>query len=87
MDTLDTKGASELLHISVQFTQQLASRGEIPAVQIGGSWLFVKNDLLQWLSEKSRNEQRYRQEQARLAAELPPSPRRRGRPRKLEACG
>jgi len=87
METLDTKGAAELLHISVQFAQQLASRGEIPAAQIGGSWLFIRNDLLSWLSEKARNEQRLRQEQARIADQLPRPERSRGRPRKINVSG
>ena len=81
-DTLDTKAAAELLHISVQFTQRLASRGEIPAVQLGKSFVFLKTDLIQWLAERARNEQRQRQEQVELADIMPRPIRKRGRPRK-----
>lgn len=81
-ETLDTKGAAELLHISVQYTQQLANRGELPAVQLGGAWLFLKSDLIEWLAERARNEQRFRQEQAKLADQIPKPVRSRGRPRK-----
>lgn len=81
-ETLDTKGAAELLHISVQFAQQLANRGEIPAVQLGKSFLFLKSDLIQWLADRARSEQRERQRQMALAAEMPRPIRTRGRPRK-----
>ncbi len=81
-ETLDTKGAAELLHVSIQLTQRLASRGEIPAVQLGKSFLFLKSDLIQWLTERARNEQRQRQEQVELADIMPRPIRPRGRPRK-----
>lgn len=85
-DTLDTQGAAELLHVSKAHTQELARRGEIPAVLLGGSWLFVRTDLLDWLRARAADEQRARREAAATVASLPKPARSRGRPRKIHAA-
>ena len=82
-DTLDTKGAADLLHISTKLTQKLAQTGEVPAVYLAGQWLFPKAELLSWLTDRAREEQRMRREQALAAAEIPKPVRGPGRPRKV----
>ncbi len=83
-DTLDSKGAAELLHVSVKHVQELARKGEMPAVWIAGQWIFVKDDLLSFLSQRARDEQRQRRETTQHLNSVldPASPRKPGRPRK-----
>jgi excisionase family DNA binding protein len=83
-DTIDSKGASELLHVSVKHVQELARRGEIPAVWIAGQWVFVRDELLAYLIQRSRDEQKQRREtQFHVDAVVDPSVKRKaGRPRK-----
>ena len=86
-DTLDTRGAAELLHVSEAYVQQLARAGVIPATQLGNHWLFIRQDLLDCLRARAAEEQRQRREQTELAAAQPKPIRRRGRPRKIEISG
>jgi len=86
-DTLDTRGAAELLHVSEAYVQQLARTGRIPGAQLGNHWLFIRQDLIDCLRAMAAEEQRKRREQAELAAAQPKPIRRRGRPRKIEISG
>ena len=83
-DTLDSKGAAELLHVSVKHVQELARKGEIPAVWIAGQWIFIKDDLLSSLVQRARDEQRQRREMSLYMNSIVESvnPRKPGRPRK-----
>lgn len=83
-DTLDSKGAAELLHVSVKHIQELARKGEIPAVWIAGQWIFIKDDLLSSLVQRARDEQRQRREMSLHVNLIVESvnPRKPGRPRK-----
>ena len=84
-DTLNTEEAAKVLKCSKQFVCELARRGELPAVQLGGQWLFVKLQLLDWLSAKAFDEQARRREQsfhvAKTAGDELVKKRERGRPR------
>lgn len=84
-DTLNTEEAAKVLKCSKQFVCELARRGEIPAVQLAGQWLFVKAQLLEWLSAKAFDEQARRREQsyhvANSSGNEPVQKRERGRPR------
>jgi excisionase family DNA binding protein len=86
-DTLDTRGAAELLHVSESTVQALARSGEIPGTQLGGHWLFVRQDLLDTIRARAAEEQRARREQAAIIATLPRPNRTRGRPKKLGPSG
>lgn len=83
-DTLDSKGAAELLHVSVKHVQELARKGEIPAVWIAGQWIFIKHDLLSSLAQRARDEQRQRREMSLHVNSIVESVNQRkpGRPRK-----
>lgn len=82
--TLDTRGAAELLHVSESTVQALARAGEIPGTQLGGHWLFVRDDLIETLRARAAEEQRARRETAERMALLPKPHRTRGRPRKIQ---
>lgn len=83
-DTLDSKGVADLLHVSVKHVQELARRGEIPAVWIAGQWIFVRTELMDHLIQRSRDEQRQRREtHIHVESVIEPNMKRRvGRPRK-----
>jgi excisionase family DNA binding protein len=86
-ETLDTKGAAELLHVSEKLAAKMAREGELPAVWLAGQWLFVRHELLSWLTDKAREEQRFRREQALAMADIQKPARGPGRPRKIQVVG
>jgi len=48
-EILDLTQASEILKLSKKMISNLAYKGEIPASKIGNKWLFIRNQLLEWL--------------------------------------
>lgn len=80
-ETLDTRGAAEILHVSEKLTAKMAREGELPAVWLAGQWLFVRQELLTWLSDRAKEEQRFRREQVLAMAEIEKPSRPRGRPK------
>jgi len=87
MDTMTTKHAADLLHISEKLCAKLAREGEIPAVWLAGQWLFLRDELINWLVERAREEQRSRREMALAMQNIEPPKRSAGRPRKVHAVG
>jgi len=85
-ETLDTKAVAGFLHSSVQYAQQLISRGELPAFEVGRGYVVLKSHLIAWAAERSLNEQRLRQEKARMAEATPRPIRKKGRPRKIDVA-
>jgi excisionase family DNA binding protein len=49
MRTLDLDQAAKLLHLHPDTLQQRAKAGDIPAAKPGKRWVFVEDDLLDWL--------------------------------------
>lgn len=84
-DTLNSEEASSLLKCSKALACELARTGEIPAVQLGGQWLFVKSQVIEYLLERAREEQALRREEIGAKATRVNNaepPRGRGRPRR-----
>ncbi len=50
------KEAAELLKMHPTTVYRLARRGQVPAIRIGISWRFIKEDLLAWLQEKLKGD-------------------------------
>lgn len=86
-DTLDTRGAAELLHVSETTVLALARSGKIPGTQMCGHWLFVRQDLLDTIRANAAEEQKFRREQAAALALIPRPERKRGRPKKIDISG
>ena len=86
-DTLDTRGAAELLHVSETTVLSLARSGKIPGTQMCGHWLFVRQDLLDTIRANAAEEQKFRREQAEAMARMPKPERKRGRPKKIDIAG
>lgn len=52
--TLDSQAAAEMLHIHEQTLEKMARNGEIPACKPGKAWVYLTDELLEWLREQSR---------------------------------
>ena len=84
-ETLNSEEASSLLKCSKAIACELARTGEIPAVQLGEQWLFVKSLIMDYLHERAREEQALRRDHAApnsLVFASQEQPRGRGRPRR-----
>lgn len=85
-DTLNTEEAANILKCSQQLACELARRGEVPAMMLAGQWLFVREQLMQWITDRAREEQAKRREMTLAASKIVSEidetiPRTRGRPR------
>lgn len=49
MMTLDLQQAAELLKLHPQTVLQCARSGDIPAAKPGKCWVFIEEDLIDWL--------------------------------------
>ena len=53
----------------------MAAAGELPGAKIGSAWVFLLDNLIQWLREQVKILQEARKEQKTYQSELPPLPR------------
>jgi excisionase family DNA binding protein len=49
MKTLDLAEASALLKLHPQTILQKARSGELPAAKLGKCWVFIQQDLIDWI--------------------------------------
>lgn len=57
-EILDIEEAGEILKLSKTTLNKLASKGEIPASRIGKNWVFIRNQLFEWLRVTAAGNQR-----------------------------
>lgn len=87
MRTLDVIECAEFLKVCRETVLRLAQAGEIYGARIGHAWVFLEDDLVDYLRRESRRQTSERQTEKRVAAGLQtPQPsvspiRRRGRNR------
>ena len=55
-ETIGSDQCAELLRCTPEQIEELARVGDLPALKIGRSWLFVRSDLLSYLAERARAE-------------------------------
>lgn len=67
--TLDDVTCADMLKCSVSHLRRLARQGAIPATKIGRRWVFIEQDVVEWLRKKT-------------APKPVVQPRLQGRPRK-----
>ena len=48
-EVLNAEQAADLLKFHVEYVRELARQGKIPAVKVGGSWRFVREEIINWL--------------------------------------
>lgn len=61
MKTLDIDECAEFLKINRTTASELAASGELPGAKIGRAWVFIEEDLVEYLRGKVRQQQRERQ--------------------------
>ena len=72
-DTIDAAQCAELLHCTEETAEEMARKGEIPALKIGRGWIFVRTDLLQFLAERARKEAEERRLNFRARSQTNPT--------------
>ena len=88
-EILTADEAAEMFRVSTPYIRGMANSGEIPGTKMGDDWRFVRQDLVDFLSERSRREQKARKfQQEQRQQELPQTftPNKRGRPRKNDVA-
>lgn len=59
-DTLDLSEAAALLKVDAETARQLAANGTLYAAKIGRSWVFLRDDLIEYLRREVREQTRQR---------------------------
>ena len=55
-DTLNAADAAAVLHADQETVLMLARKGELPGAKIGKSWVFLRSDVLEYLSNRVKQE-------------------------------
>jgi excisionase family DNA binding protein len=55
-DTLNAAEAAAVLHADPETVLMLARKGELPGAKIGKSWVFLRSDVLEYLSNRVKQE-------------------------------
>jgi len=96
MDTFDIDSCAEFLNVNRTTILELAGNGELPGARIGRAWVFLKEDVIDFLRAKIREQSAERRASARktekpeppLAVVLqPPRSRRKATPALPEFIG
>lgn len=56
LDTLNAIDAAAVLHADPETVLLLARKGDLPGAKIGKSWVFLRSDVLDYLSNRVRQE-------------------------------
>lgn len=68
--TLNINECAEFLKIKRTFALELAGSGKLPGAKIGRTWVFLQNDLVEYLRSEASRQQSERQDKERLANEF-----------------
>jgi excisionase family DNA binding protein len=90
LKTFDIDECAEFFRVDRKTALKLAGRGELPGAKIGRAWVFLQDDLAEFLRTQVRMQMRQRQVEsevqagldvsaARTPSMLPPPPRSRKR--------
>ncbi len=83
MKTLDLEQAADFLKVSPSTAQEMAASGKLPGAKIGRAWVFLVEDLVEYLREQVCIQREVRREQTQstaIAVLLPKRSRRRELP-------
>jgi excisionase family DNA binding protein len=81
-EILTAEQAAGLLQFSVHYTRTLAMRGQIPAIKWGDDWRFVKQQMLDYLTQCATREQQSRKHEFSQQPDEKRITKKRGRPAK-----
>jgi excisionase family DNA binding protein len=85
MKTYDINETADFLKVDRSTALELAGTGEIPGAKVGRSWVFLENDLVEYLRDTVRRQTDLRREQSNSTQrkntriEAPDNPAKRGR--------
>jgi excisionase family DNA binding protein len=80
IDTINAEQCAFLLQCTPETVEELTRKGELPAVKIGRSWIYVRADLLAYLAEKGRRDAEERRQQFTARCTTPAPLARRVKP-------
>jgi excisionase family DNA binding protein len=88
IEILTADEAAEMFRVSTPYIRGMANSGEIPGTKMGDDWRFVRQDLIDYLRERSRREQQARKFQQEQREQQPQTltPGKRGRQRKHDVA-
>ena len=69
--TLDLKETAEFLKISETTAQEMAASGELPGAKIGRAWVFLADDLVDWLRSQVKYQRMERAARSEATADMP----------------
>lgn len=83
-EILTADETAELFRVSTAYVRGLANSGEIPGTKLGDDWRFIRQDMIDYLSERAKREQKTRKFNQEQSQQTPQTfiPGKRGRPRK-----
>ncbi len=70
MRTFDLEQAADFLKINYSTASRLASAGILPGAKIGSSWVFLEQELAEWLREQTIKQRRERMALANVETQL-----------------
>ena len=70
--TLDLSEAADFLKVSEATAQEMAATGELPGAKIGRAWVFLLDDLADWLRQQVRAQREERRAKRPVASERSP---------------
>ena len=79
-ETIGSDECAELLRCTSEQIEAMARSGDIPGLKIGRAWLFLKNDLLDYLAERARLEAQDRRAKRQPNVKMLPKSRRQTPP-------
>jgi hypothetical protein len=66
MKTLDINECAEFFKIDPTTATKMAARGEIPGAKIGRAWVFLQDDLVEYLRQQVRIQSRLKETEAKV---------------------
>lgn len=81
-EILTAEETAELFRVSTAYIRGLANAGEIPGTKLGDDWRFVRQDMIDYLSERAKREQKARKFNQEQSSQPYIMTGKRGRPRK-----
>ena len=83
-EILTADETAELFRVSTAYVRTMANSGEIPGTKLGDDWRFIRQDMIDYLSERAKREQKTRKFNQEQTQQLPQTfiTGKRGRPRK-----
>jgi excisionase family DNA binding protein len=64
--TLNIEETAKLLKVHIETVSRLAKTGQLPGAKIGRAWVFLEEDLIEYLREQIKAQQTMRVEESKI---------------------